>query len=109
MLSSLSVCLCLFIVVIISLSPGLSQVFGDSVTSVIPVDSFPQALVFNPSNNNIYAANRDSGTVSVIETDNNVMSVTNTDNMILFFDLQNRIWNFQLFVTLDISIVHIKP
>jgi YVTN family beta-propeller protein len=152
MLSSPSVWLCLFMVpMIIISSPGLSQVFGDSVTSVILVDSFPQALVFNPSNNNIYAANRDSGTVSVIETnnntviksvgvgasphalvfnsfnnniyvtnrdsgtvsvietDNNVMSVTNTDNMILFFDLQNRIWNFQLFVTLDISIVHIKP
>src|SRR5215510_9619058 len=79
MLPSLYVCLWLFMVSLILISsPGVNQVFGDSVTSVIPVGSFPQALVFNPSNNNIYAANRDSGTVSVIETANNtaITSVT---------------------------------
>src|SRR5918996_600781 len=74
MLSSLFVCLCSFMVLMIIMSsPGVNHVFGDSVTSVIPVGSFPQALVFNPSNNNIYVTNRDSGTVSVIETDNNTV------------------------------------
>ena len=43
------------------------------MTSVILVGSFPQALIFNPSNNNIYVTNRDSGTVSVIETANNTV------------------------------------
>ena len=61
------------ILMFISFSPGVNKIFGDSVTSVIPVDSFPQALVFNPSNNNTYVANRDSGTVSVIETANNTV------------------------------------
>ena len=74
MLSFPFVCLCLFIVLMfISFSPGVNKIFGDSVTSVIPVGSFPQALVFNPSNNNTYVANRDSGTVSVIETANNTV------------------------------------
>ena len=74
MLSSLFVCLCLFIgLMIIISSPGINHVFGNSVISVIPVGSFPQALVFNPSNNNIYAANRDSGSVSVIETNNDTV------------------------------------
>ena len=54
-------------------SHGINQVLGDSVISVIPVGSFPQALVFNPSNNNIYVTNRDTGTVSVIETNNNTV------------------------------------
>jgi DNA-binding beta-propeller fold protein YncE len=67
--SLLLVCLCLFItLMIIILSHEVNKVFGDSVISVIPVGNFPQALVLNPSNNNIYVANRDSGTVSVIET-----------------------------------------
>jgi DNA-binding beta-propeller fold protein YncE len=48
---------------IIAPSPGVKNVLGDSVVSVIPVENFPQALLFNPSNNNIYVANRDSGTV----------------------------------------------
>jgi YVTN family beta-propeller protein len=74
MLSSLLVCLYLFIVLMASALPsGVNEVFGDLVTSVIPVGSFPQALVFNPSNNNLYVANRDSGMVSVIETANNTV------------------------------------
>jgi YVTN family beta-propeller protein len=58
---------------IIASSPGVKNVLGDSVVSAIPVGNFPQTLLFNPSNNNIYVANRDSGTVSVIETVNNTL------------------------------------
>ena len=58
---------------IIASSHGVKNVLGDSVVSVIPVANFPQALLFNPSNNNIYVANRDSGSVSVIETVNNTL------------------------------------
>jgi YVTN family beta-propeller protein len=34
---------------------------------VTKVEDFSQALKYNPSNNDIYVANRDSGTVSVID------------------------------------------
>jgi DNA-binding beta-propeller fold protein YncE len=34
---------------------------------VTTVEDFPQALEYNPFNNDIYVANRDSGTVSVID------------------------------------------
>ena|GEM_PF-2015504 len=34
---------------------------------VTKVEDFSQALEYNPSNNDIYIANRDSGTVSVID------------------------------------------
>ena len=97
MLSSLFVCLCLFIVIMIIMSsPGINHVFGNSVISVIPVGSFPQALVFNPSNNNIYAHNRDSGTVSVIETNNNTViksvAVGESPNAIVFNPSNNNIY-----------------
>ena len=59
----------LITLLVITLSAG--TVLGDSVTEVIPVGEFPQALEFNPSNNNIYVANRDSGTVSVIDSTTN--------------------------------------
>ena len=61
----------LITIIIIISSAGM--VLGDLVTAAIPVGEFPQALVFNPSNNNIYVANRDSGTVSVIDSTNNTL------------------------------------
>src|ERR1044072_5619186 len=63
---------------ILTSSKGLNNVFGDSVISTISVEKFPQAIVFNPSNNNIYVANRDSGTVSIIESTNNTV-IDNVD------------------------------
>ena len=61
-----------FITVLIIVSP-LGKVLGDSVVAVTSVGDFPHALEFNPSNNNIYVANRDSGTVSVIDSTNNTL------------------------------------
>src|SRR5215207_3503022 len=58
-------------ILIIALSLGTA--LGESVIAVIPVGEFPQALAFNPSNNYIYVANRDSGTVSVIDSTNNTV------------------------------------
>ena len=68
MLSVLSIGV--FIIVLIIASP-LGKALGESVIAVTPVGEFPHALEFNPSNNNIYVANRDSGTVSVIDSTNN--------------------------------------
>jgi DNA-binding beta-propeller fold protein YncE len=34
----------------------VEDILGDSVISSISVGIFPQALIFNPSNNNIYVA-----------------------------------------------------
>ena len=42
-------------------------------TNDVDVETSPIALEFNPSNNNIYVANRDSGTVSVIDSTNNTV------------------------------------
>jgi YVTN family beta-propeller protein len=61
-----------FITVLIIASP-LGKALGQSVIAVTPVGEFPHALEFNPSNNNIYVANRDSGTVSVIDSTNNTV------------------------------------
>jgi YVTN family beta-propeller protein len=61
------------VLVVIILLSGVAEILGDSVVSSIPVGVFPQALIFNPSNNNIYVANRDSETVSVIDSTNNTV------------------------------------
>jgi DNA-binding beta-propeller fold protein YncE len=53
---------------VIIISAG--TVLGNSVTEVIPVGEFPQALEFNPANNNIYVANIVSNSVSSIESTN---------------------------------------
>ena len=68
MLSVLSIGV--FIIVLIIASP-LVKASGESVIAVTPVGEFPHALEFNPYNSNIYVANRDSGTVSVIDSTNN--------------------------------------
>ena len=68
----------IFTLMILTLSKGVDHVFGDSVISTIPVEKFPQAIVFNPANENIYVANRDSGTVSIIESTNNTV-INNID------------------------------
>jgi YVTN family beta-propeller protein len=70
MLSILSIGV--FIIVLIIASP-LGMALGESVIVITPVGEFPHALEFNPSNNNIYVANRDSGTVSVIDSTNNTL------------------------------------
>ena len=59
-----------FIIVLIIASP-VGKALGESVIAVIPVGEFPHAFEFNPYNNNIYVANRDSGTVSVIDSTTN--------------------------------------
>ena len=38
----------IFTLMILTLSKGVDHVFGDSVISTIPVEKFPQAIVFNP-------------------------------------------------------------
>ena len=57
----------IFTLVILTSSKGVDNVFGESVISTISVDKFPQAIVFNPANNNIYVANRDSGTFPLLK------------------------------------------
>src|SRR5688572_26432703 len=61
-----------FITVLI-IASSLGKASGQSVIAVTPVGEFLHALEFNPSNNNIYVANRDSGTVSVIDSTNNTV------------------------------------
>ena len=63
----------IFSLMILISSKGVDLVYGETVISTISVEKFPQAIVFNPANNNIYVANRDSGTVSVIESANNTV------------------------------------
>ncbi|MFZ0556323.1 MAG: hypothetical protein WBL68_17925 [Nitrososphaeraceae archaeon] len=46
---------------------------ADSVIAVTPVGEFPQALEYNPFNNDIYVANVISNTISVIYSSNNMM------------------------------------
>src|SRR5215216_2840223 len=77
-------------ILIIALSLGTA--LGESVIAVIPVGEFPQALAFNPSNNYIYVANRDSGTVSVIDSTNNTLLknvVVGTEPIALEFNPSN--------------------
>ena len=50
----------IIVLLLIPSSLGAGHVLGESVISTIPVGIFPQALIVNPSNNNIYVANRDS-------------------------------------------------
>ena len=64
----------------------------DSVVSVIPVDNFPQALLFNPSNNDIYVANRGSRTVSVIDGSNSTLldtAIVGSEPVALLFNPSN--------------------
>src|SRR6476659_8704018 len=68
----------IFTLMILISSKGVDHVFGDSVISTISVEKFPQAIVFNPANNNIYVANRDSATVSIIESNTNTV-ITEVD------------------------------
>src|SRR5215204_6423964 len=71
-------------------------VLGDLVTAAIPVGEFPQALIFNPSNNDTYVSNRDSGTVSVIDsTSNSVIkniTVGSSPGQLLFNPSNNNIY-----------------
>ena len=59
------------LVTILIIISSTGTVLGDLVTAAIPVGEFPQALIFNPSNNDTYVSNRDSGTVSVIDSTSN--------------------------------------
>jgi|tagenome__1003787_1003787.scaffolds.fasta_scaffold20881764_2 DNA-binding beta-propeller fold protein YncE len=54
---------------IYSLNIGLSKVsLAETIknTVVVVVGDGPADLLFKPSNNNVYVANKDSGTVSII-------------------------------------------
>ena len=59
------------LITILIITSGAGTGLGDLVTAAIPVGEFPQALIFNPSNNDTYVSNRDSGTVSVIDSTSN--------------------------------------
>jgi YVTN family beta-propeller protein len=59
------------VILLLTLSPEVERALADSVIATISVGKFPQAIIFNPSNNNIYVANVISNTVSVIDSDIN--------------------------------------
>src|SRR5215207_9445767 len=60
-------------ITILIIASLLGTALGESIMAITPVGEFPQALEYNPSNNYIYVANRDSGTVSVIDSTNNTV------------------------------------
>ena len=66
----------IFTLMILISSKGVDHVFGDSVISTISVEKFPQAIVFNPANNNIYVVNVVSNSVSIIDSIYNDISET---------------------------------
>ena len=71
-----------FTLMILVSSIGVNHVFGDSVISTISVEKFPQAIEFNPANNNIYVANLVSNSVSIIDSISNDISETlNVNNV----------------------------
>src|SRR5215207_11560683 len=79
-------------ITILIIASSLGTALGESVIAVIPVSEFPQALAFNPSNNYIYVANRNSGTVSVIDSTNNTLLknvVVGTEPIALEFNPSN--------------------
>src|SRR5215208_4327320 len=79
-------------ITILIIASSLGTTLGESVIAVIPVGEFPQALAFNPANNYIYVANRDSGTVSVIDSTNNTLlknAVVGTEPIALEFNPSN--------------------
>src|SRR6188472_2097320 len=63
----------IFTLMILVSSLGVNHVFGDSVISTISVEKFPQAIVFNPANNNIYVANNNSNSISIIDSNTNTV------------------------------------
>ncbi|HEX5977271.1 MAG TPA: hypothetical protein VFY68_08345, partial [Nitrososphaeraceae archaeon] len=84
------------IITILIITSSAGMVLGDLVTAAIPVGEFPQALIFNPSNNYTYVSNRDSGTVSVIDsTSNSVIkniTVGSSPGQLLFNPTNNNIY-----------------
>lgn len=72
----------IFTLMILTSSKGVDHVFGDNVISTISVEKYPQAILFNPANNNIYVANVVSNSVSIIDGINNDVSETlNVNNV----------------------------
>lgn len=60
----------------------MDHVFGDNIISTISEEKYPQAILFNPANNNIYVANMVSNSVSIIDGINNDVSETlNVNNV----------------------------
>ena len=51
-------------------------IFAEEVIATIPVGVSPIGLTFNPFNNNMYIANADSNTVSVIDSNNHTVIAT---------------------------------
>src|SRR5215203_6633271 len=78
-------------ITILIIASLLGTALGESIMAITPVGEFPQALEFNPSNNNIYVANRDSGTVSVIDSTNNALEnvVVGSEPVALEFNPSN--------------------
>ena len=57
---------------------GLQSAWADSVIKTITVGSSPHGVAFNPSNNDMYVANVNSNTVSVIATSSVIQPPTHT-------------------------------
>ena len=56
----------IFIVLTLLEFSCVDVIFGEEVITTIPVGDSPIGLTFNPFNNNMYIANAESDTVSVI-------------------------------------------
>lgn len=71
----------LLVVLIITFAyPGtLSEInltWADTIIATVGVGDFPQAVEYNPGNNNLYVANMDSDDVSVIDSSTNDVVAT---------------------------------
>src|SRR4029079_10197788 len=56
-----------------SISPLIRKAWADSVIATIPLGDLPQGIAFNPNNGDMYVANHDSNTVSVIDGKTNAV------------------------------------
>ncbi|MGE3859130.1 MAG: YncE family protein, partial [Nitrososphaeraceae archaeon] len=59
----------IFIILTILLVSCIEDIFAEEIIATIPVGDSPVGLTFNPFNNNMYIANSESDTVSVIDSD----------------------------------------
>ncbi len=71
----------LFVALVLSFSfsgvfSGFKLAWADTVIATVDVGTCPQALEFNPSNDNVYVANSNSHDVSVIDSSTNAVVAT---------------------------------
>ena len=96
-----SICVLLIILAVSS----VDVVFAEEVIATIPVGFSPIGLTFNPFNNNMYIANADSDTVSVINSNNHTVIATIPvgDLTITSFDspMEYNPFNNNIYVTND--------